>query len=102
MIEVVVGAVDAIGSAAEAVTRADVTSRHDAFVEQQLLRVEARNRALVFVQQLTVYVEILYCIIRNNLKNELGSLPTLCTQVIILQGILKIILTFFIDFSYYV
>ncbi|XP_023767975.2 myosin-14-like isoform X1 [Lactuca sativa] len=80
MTEVVVGAVDAIGSAAEAVTRADVTSRHDAFVEQQLLRVEARNRALVFMQQLTVYVEILYCIIRNNLKNELGSLPTLCTQ----------------------
>ncbi|KAI4326405.1 hypothetical protein MLD38_031725 [Melastoma candidum] len=42
--------------------------------------VEARYPALLFKQQLTAYVEIIYGIVRDNLKKELGSLLSLCIQ----------------------
>ncbi|GAA0170129.1 actin binding motor protein [Lithospermum erythrorhizon] len=42
--------------------------------------VEAKYPALLFKQQLTAYVEKIYGIIRDNLKEELGSLLALCIQ----------------------
>lgn len=45
-------------------------------------QVEAKYPALLFKQQLTAYVEKIYGIIRDNLKKELGSLLSLCIQVL--------------------
>lgn len=43
--------------------------------------VEAKDPALLFKQQLTAYVEKIFGMIRDNLKNELQTLLSLCIQV---------------------
>lgn len=43
-------------------------------------QVEAKHPALLFMQQLTAYVEKIYGIIRDNMKKELSSLVSLCIQ----------------------
>lgn len=43
--------------------------------------VEAKDPALLFKQQLTAYVEKIFGMIRDNLKNELQALLSLCIQV---------------------
>ncbi|KAJ0730136.1 putative IQ motif, EF-hand binding, Dilute domain-containing protein [Helianthus annuus] len=44
--------------------------------------VEGKYPALLFKQQLTAYVEKIFAIIRNNLKNNLSSLISYCFQVL--------------------
>ncbi|GJU78814.1 retrovirus-related pol polyprotein from transposon TNT 1-94 [Tanacetum coccineum] len=48
--------------------------------EVVVCQVEAKYKALLFKQQITVYVEKIYGIIRGDFNEELGSLLTLCIQ----------------------
>lgn len=57
--------------------RSSPSSAHLEVVAQ----VDAKYPALLFRQQLTAYVETIYGIIRDNLKNELSSFLSSCIQV---------------------
>ncbi|GJS43397.1 hypothetical protein Tco_0568440 [Tanacetum coccineum] len=51
-----------------------------ATLEVVVCQVEAKYKALLFKQQITVYVEKIYGIIRGDFNEELGSLLTVCIQ----------------------